>query len=114
MKTIYLDEEFRCHVTNDGTMNVVETEVFDGYCNEYIEGYRFVPFGSTWVRKDGIAFKGEMISPWKPHSELDAAQREYEKQVIQQLQQTVSEKDTTIAELDAALLDATYANLVGE
>lgn len=80
MKTIYLDSDFKCHVTNDGTMQAIETEFFDGKCTEYIEGYRFVPAGSTWIREDGTAFDGEMISPWKDWAELDAAQREYEKQ----------------------------------
>ena len=106
MKTIYLDTDFCCHVTNDGTMTAVETDAFDGYCDEYIEGYRLVPAGSTWIREDGEAFEGEMIAPWKPWDELDMAQREYEKQTIQELQETV-------AELDAALLDSTYENIVG-
>jgi hypothetical protein len=80
MKTIYLDSDFKCHATNDGTMNAVETDAFDGKCDEYIEGYRFVPSGSTWIREDGEVFEGEMIAPWKPWDELDAAQREYERQ----------------------------------
>lgn len=80
MKTVYLDAEFRCHVTNDGTMIAVETDAFEGKCDEYIEGYRLVPAGSTWIREDGEAFEGEMIAPWKPWEELDAAQREYERQ----------------------------------
>ena len=79
MKTIYIDSDFKCHVTDDGTMTAVETDFFDGKCTEYIEGYRFVPSGSTWTREDGAVFEGEMIAPWKPWDELDAAQREYEK-----------------------------------
>ena len=79
MKTIYIDSDFKCHVTNDGTMQPVETPFFDGKCDAYIEGYRFIPAGSTWIREDGTAFEGEMIAPLKPWSELDAAQREYER-----------------------------------
>jgi hypothetical protein len=37
MKTIYIDSDFKCHVTNDGTMKAVETEFFDGNCG-YTEG----------------------------------------------------------------------------
>lgn len=103
---IYLDFDFKCHVTNDGTMQEVETSFFDGKCATFIEGYRFVPVGSKWVREDGSVFDGEMISPWKPHAELSAAQRAYEQKTIQELQETV-------AELDAALLDSTYENIVG-
>lgn len=79
MKSIFIDDDCRCHVTNDGTMQAIETEFFDGKCTEYIEGFRFVPAGSTWTREDGTVFEGEMIAPWKPWAELDAAQRKYER-----------------------------------
>ena len=82
MKTIYLDSDFKCHVSNDGTMKEVETDFFDGKCDAFVEGYRFVPAGESWTRSDGVAFHGEMITPWKPYNELDAAQREYEKQKL--------------------------------
>lgn len=78
MRTIYIDSEFKCHVTNDGTMTAVETEFFDGKCDAFVEGYRFVPYGETWTRSDGVVFGGEMITPWKDYAELDEAQREYE------------------------------------
>lgn len=71
---VFVDGDFKCHVTDDGSMRAVETDFFDGKCQEYIEGYRFVPSGETWVREDGTAFSGEMISPWKPYSELSAIQ----------------------------------------
>lgn len=82
MKTIFLDSDFKCHIANGGTMLPVETDAFDGKCDTYIEGYRFIPSGETWVREDGIEFQGEMVAPWKPYEELDAAQREYEKQLL--------------------------------
>lgn len=83
MKTIYIDSDFKCHTSNDGTMTAVETDFFDGKCDSYIEGYRFVPNGETWTRSDGAVFHGEMIAPWKDYAELDAAQREYEKQLLE-------------------------------
>lgn len=82
MRTIYIDPEFKCHAANDGTMTAVETEFFDGKCDAFIEGYRFVPDGAVWVRSDGVSFTGEMVSPWKPFEELDSAQREYEIQML--------------------------------
>lgn len=83
MKTIYLDNEFRCSVTEtESTVQSIETDIFDGKCDAYIEGYRFVPDGETWVRDDGVVFAGEMIAPWKPYAELDAAQRAYEQQLL--------------------------------
>lgn len=78
--TVYFDLEYKCHVSNDGTMTAVDTDAFDGKCDAYIEGYRLVPAGETWTRDDGVEFSGEMIAPWKPWAELDAAQREYERE----------------------------------
>lgn len=82
MKTIYIDSDFKCHITNDGTMRSVETDYFDGKCDTLIEGYRFVPTGESWTRNDGAVFYGEMICPWKPYAELDVAQREYERRLL--------------------------------
>ena len=82
MKTIYIDYDFKCHTVNDGTMTAVKTDFFDGKCDDFIEGYRFVPSGEHWTRSDGEVFTGEMIAPWKPYAELDAAQRQYELALI--------------------------------
>ena len=106
MRTIYVDFEFKCHAFNDGTMTAVETDFFDGKCDAFIEGYRFVPSGESWMRSDGTIFNGEMISPWKSYDELDNAQREYEKQLLVQY-------EAELTELDAALLEAQYQNLIG-
>ena len=98
MKTIYVDSDYKCHVTNDGTMTAVETDFFDGKCDTFIEGYRFVPSGESWTRSDGVEFHGEMISPWKDYAELDNAQREYERQLLNELQ----ENSIPISELESA------------
>lgn len=82
MRTIYIDSEFQCHTSDDGTMTGVETDFFDGKCDAFIEGYRFVPAGAVWVRSDGVPFTGEMVSPWKPFEELDSAQRDYERRLL--------------------------------
>lgn len=103
MKTIYIDSEFRCHPTDDGTMTAIETDAFDGKCHTYIEGYRLVPSGSTWVRPDGVAFSGEMVAPWKPWRELDDAQREYEREQYA----TLSTENTTLT-AQLADLDEEY------
>jgi hypothetical protein len=79
---INIDSDFKCHLSDDGTMAVVETDYFDGKCDTYIEGYRFVPPGESWMREDGVIFTGEMFSPWKNYSELDTAQREYEREKL--------------------------------
>lgn len=110
MKTIYIDSEFKCHISNDGTMTAMETDFFDSKCNTYIEGYRFVPGGKTWVREDGAVFTGEMIAPWKPWDELDAAQREYEREQYQEL----TAQNAELLDAMAAMVDDVYAQDVSE
>lgn len=80
---VYIDKEFKCHTTNDGTMTEIETDAFDGKCQTFIEGCRFIPTGESWTRDDGTVFTGEMVAPWKPFAELDAAQREYERELAE-------------------------------
>lgn len=96
--TIYIDTDYKCHTAPADGLTAVETTAFDGKCTAYIDGYRFVPSGSTWVRSDGAVFQGEMIAPWKPWDELDAVQREYEREQVQNL--TTQNKDliSTIAD----------------
>lgn len=88
---IYIDNDFKCHVTDDGSMTAVETEFFDGKCETFIQGYRLVPEGKNWVRSDGVEFKGEMVAPWKPFVELDAAQREYEREQLKDMKAALNE-----------------------
>ncbi len=82
MRTIYIDSEFKCHPLPGDDMVPVETNFFDSKCDAYVEGYRYIPSGETWARADGAVFYGEMIAPWKSWTELDAAQREYERQML--------------------------------
>lgn len=89
MNAIFIDSEFKIHTTNpDGTYREVilsenAKRVFADKCITFIEGYRLKPEGETWVREDGEVFSGgEMITPWKPYEELDAAQRQYERELL--------------------------------
>lgn len=100
---IYIDSDFKCHVSDDGTMIAVETDAFDGKCNAYIEGYRFIPAGQTWTRADGVMFTGEMITPWKPWDELDAAQREFEREQYQTVASQNTEYESALTEIETAL-----------
>ena len=81
---IYLDADYKCHVTNpDGTYTEVESDFFDGKCDTFVEGYRFIPHGESWTREDGKVFYGKMIAPWKPYEELDQAQRQHERELAE-------------------------------
>ena len=100
---IYIDSDFKCHTSDDGTMTAVETDAFDGKCDAYIEGYRFIPAGQTWTRADGVVFTGEMIAPWKPWAELDAVQREYEREQYQTVVAQNAEYESALSEIEIAL-----------
>ena len=99
MRTVFYDSDFKCHTSNpDGAFREVETDFFDGKCDAFIEGYRFVPSGESWTRSDGKVFPGEMITPWKPYAELDAAQRQYEQALIADMQQALHTLGVTLDE----------------
>ena len=75
--TIYIDSDYKCHVSAAEGRRAIETEFFDGKCDEWIESFRFVPAGETWVKLNGEMFRGEMVSPWKDLGEAYAAQTAY-------------------------------------
>ena len=94
---IYIDEEFKCHVSDlHGEYRVVETDFFNGKCEEFIEGYRFIPEGETWVNPEGKVLVGKKIIPWRPYDELDAAQFNYETEQIARYSNALSEIETLI------------------
>ena len=77
---IYIDSDYKCHTSPADGLTAVETDVFDGKCRQYIEGYRFVPAGQSWTREDGQMFEGEMIAPWRPYEILAELQAVYEEE----------------------------------
>lgn len=101
--TIYIDSDFKCRTATADGLTAVETDYFDGKCPAYIEGYRFVPAGASWTRPDGVTFQGEMVCPWKPWWELDAAQRAYEQEQLESLSAQNAEYEAALAEIEAAL-----------
>lgn len=65
--TIYIDSDYKCHTATADGLTAIDTDYFDGKCQDYTEGYRFVPSGQTWTRPDGVVFRGEMVSPPGSH-----------------------------------------------
>ena len=95
--TIYIDSEYCCHVTDpEGIFRPVEHPFFAGKCEEFVQGYRYVPAGEQWVRPDGVIFTGEMIAPRKPYGELDSAQRSYEQALIADMRQALHTLGVTV------------------
>ena len=86
MSKIYVDSECRCHTTNtDGAYLEVNTDFFDGKCATFIEGHCY---------DDSKGYL--QIYPWKPYSELDAAQREHEKQLLADYESALAEIETAL------------------
>lgn len=68
--TIYLDNDFVCHLEDDGSRLAVETDFFDGKPSVLIQNYRYVPEGREWTRADGKVFRGVMVAPIKPYKSI--------------------------------------------
>ena len=67
---IYIDGDYRCHVTDGGGMREVDAPFFDGKTRAFVEGYRYIPSGETWTRSDGKRFRGLSIFPAKDYSRI--------------------------------------------
>lgn len=75
--TIYIDSDYKCYVSASDGRRAIETNDFNGKCPEWIESYRYVPAGETWVEPNGVMFHGEMVAPWKDLGEAYTAQTAY-------------------------------------
>lgn len=79
MRTIYVDNKtFQCYIEGKTGRTAIETSAFDGMCDEYILGYRFVPAGKVWTAPNGVKFAGPMLSPVEDYDKLSSAQRKNE------------------------------------
>ena len=94
--TIYIDIDYKCYVSAAEGRRAIETNEFDGKCPEWIESFRFVPAGETWVKPNGEMFRGEMIAPWKDLGEAYAAQAAY-------VTAQNAQYEATLTEIEAAL-----------
>ena len=81
---IYIDNDYKCYTSPANGLTAIETDFFDGKCRQYIEGYRFVPFGESWAREDGQVFHGEMVAPWRDYELLAELQALYEEEQAKQ------------------------------
>lgn len=94
--TIYIDDDYKCYVSAAEGRRAVETNEFDGKCAEWIESFRFVPAGETWVKPNGEMFRGEMVSPWKDLGEAYAAQTAYVTAQNTQYEAALTEIETAL------------------
>lgn len=73
---IYINNQFKCHTTYSEGLREIECDFFDGKCQTFIEGYRYIPLGETYTNEDGVEFNGEMVAPFINIQILLAAQNE--------------------------------------
>lgn len=92
---IYIDNDYKCHVSSAAGRRAIETDEFNGKCPEWIESYRFVPTGETWTREDGEVFTG-MMAPWKDLSAAYAAQTAYVTAQNAQYEAALTEIETAL------------------
>lgn len=75
MKTIYLDSNYMCHISNNGTWQEVTTDIFDSMCEKAIECYRFIPEGQVWKKSKTIILRGPFV---QAVTESSLIQQQYE------------------------------------
>ena len=86
---IYIDNDFKCHTVNARGYIEVDTDVFNGKCKEFIEGYCYIPQGMSYERTDGKILRGELVFPWRDYNEIaeiqtavDRTQAEADEQIM--------------------------------
>lgn len=106
---INLDQEFCCYTEpHENTILSIDVAFFDGKSKAYIEGYRYVPSGYVWTRKDGKQFVGEMISPIKNYDILESVQKLYDEVDITEKENRISileEENILLKEENAMLME---------
>lgn len=93
---IYIDDDYKCHVSPADGLTAIETDYFDGMCNAAIEGHRYIPAESTWTRTDGETFTGEAYMLFVDWATLDATQREYEQEQLAQYESALTEIESAL------------------
>lgn len=89
MRTVYIDSDCKCHLEGGEGLTAVETKFFDGKCDAFVEGYRIAL--SVESGDDGEVTRVRTITPWKDHRELERAQREYEKALLNEYAEALRE-----------------------
>lgn len=108
MGKVFIDSEYNCHTNNpDGIFREIVDPFFDDKCQTFIEGYKYVPVGESWISPNGEVFTG-VITNWKPYSELYSAQREYEKQLLAEYKSALAES-VPLSDLTAAYQEGVNA-----
>lgn len=61
MKTIYIDDEYKCFLSDAESRQRIETDVFDNVPDLAIPCYRLIPNGNAWTAPSGERINGLAI-----------------------------------------------------
>ena len=99
MRTLFVDSEFKVYVNDGEGRTAIETDAFDGLCDELIECHRYVPQGKSFTKDNGITVYGIFIQPYKDTAEAEIAQIHFSYQNV------IAEYESELADADAALAE---------
>lgn len=99
--TIFIDNEFRCHLEYKDGYREVNTTLFDSTLPEAVECFRYIPPGETW-HNGSHSFLGEMITPYLSSVKLAAMQSAVDR-AHAQAQQAIDEYEQALTEIEKAL-----------
>lgn len=104
---VYFDDEFRCH-TQPGEGRVeVETDFFDGKCDEFIEGHCLVPEGAE-IERNGMTYAGPLIFADVPYSALVDAQMQYAERIRDSQRETMDKAGELLTDEQAVTVKGLY------
>ena len=75
MRTIYLDDDYMCHLEDDGKRTEIQTDIFDGMVDGAIPFFRYIPDGVEWTDKAGRVFHGLFVQATDSDAIDNAIQR---------------------------------------
>lgn len=90
---VYIDKLGHCHTEYADGRQAVEDDFFNNRAPEVIEGY-ICTLGDGGER---------MISPWQPWEQLDAIQREYEREQYSTLRAQNAQYEAALSAIEQAL-----------
>lgn len=61
MRTIYIDDDYMCHLEDAQGRTEIQTDVFDGTVDEAIQFYRYIPQGKEWADSKGRILHGLFV-----------------------------------------------------
>lgn len=77
MRTIYIDDDYMCHLEDAQGRTEVETDVFDGAVDAAIPFYRYIPDGEEWTDSKGRVLHGLFIQATDPEAINRVTQQAY-------------------------------------